>query len=171
LLDAARVLRRTVLIASAALSFGMASAQIIAPTLSSKHYDFGISSLNGVAVHGEARGTDSLDFQPSITVTVTGNRATMHRLFLDRTHRLYFGYDLLVVPDADTGRIHLSFSRLTNLSSFQGINVEGYTPGGHVVPFTEKTLAAGEPLVLQMEIDSHRVTVLQDTLVFGPAQH
>ncbi len=150
-----------------AVLLGMASAQIIAPVMSTLHYDFDVSSLNGVPVHGEARGVNGLNFQPSVTVTVSGNRATLHRLFLDRTHHLYFGYDLLAVPEPGTARVHLSFSRLTDLAGFQGASTEGFLPGGRAVPFTDKAVRLGEPLTLPIETDDRGAVLLQDKLSFG----
>ena len=149
------------------LTIAAASAQVLRPPMSTRHYDFDISSLNGLTVHGEARGVAGIDYEPAVSITVAGGRATMHRLFLDRTHHLFLGYDLTAVPEPGTARVHLHFSRLTSLESFKGISIEGYAPSDRALFAAEQVVRQGEGMALPLEADRAGSTLLQDQLTFG----
>jgi hypothetical protein len=151
-----------ILSAAAALS-----AQAPQPAMSTTRLEFNVSSLNGLPVHGEARGAEDLNYSAAVSVTVTDSRSVLHRLFLDRNHKLYFGYDLEAYRVEGQDRVHLHFRPLSSLTSFAGIDVAGYTFRSLPLP-PDQTIAVNTSLEVPLEVSTEGGKVLRDQLTFGP---
>jgi hypothetical protein len=145
-------------------------AQQAAPEMSSQKLEFNVSSLNGLPVHGDARGVDGLDYTAAVSVTTHGGRSVLHRLFLDRNEHVYFGYDLEAYQVEGQPEVHLHFTPLSDLSSFSGVDVSDLTPRTLALP-ADETVSVNAPIDVPLEIDTGGNRVLRDKLTFGPRQY
>jgi|HubBroStandDraft_4_1064222.scaffolds.fasta_scaffold321672_1 hypothetical protein len=152
-------------LAALLLGAALSHAQVALP--SDSHVNFDISDLNGIPLHGEARGIPGLDYTSAIGVTIRENHSELHRIIVDRTHHLYFGYDLEALKVEGSPQIHLRFTPLTDLSSIHGIDLSLYTRGAITLP-TDQTVAIGSNFEVPLELDQNGNTILHDHLNFGP---
>jgi hypothetical protein len=152
-------------LAALLLGAALSHAQVTLP--SNSHVDFDISDLNGIPLHGEARGIPGLDYTSAIGVTIRENHSELHRIIVDRTHHLYFGYDLEALKVEGSSQIHLRFTPLTDLSSIHGIDLSLYTRGSITLP-TDQNVAIGSNFEVPLELDQNGNTILHDHLNFGP---
>lgn len=164
---AARSLTLAALLAGAAFSFAQQTSSGVTE-VSARKSTFDVSVLNGVPLHGETRGANGLEYQAVVAVTVDRGVSTLHRLVIDRTHHLYFGYTLFADRVAASPDIHLHFGQLRSFSMFQGVDLTGFDPGRSPAPLTEKTVEVGVPITIPLEIDPQGSELLTDTLNFGP---
>ncbi|HEX4154909.1 MAG TPA: hypothetical protein VHY48_04800 [Acidobacteriaceae bacterium] len=137
-----------------------------APSEMSQHVSFDIPSLNGLPLHGTVHGEGGLDYTAAISVSALGGNAVLHRLIIDHTHHLYFGYDLSAYRVEGTQQVHLHFTPVTSLASF-GTDLTGYTPGEMVLP-ADSTIAVNSTFEVPLEKDQDGHTLLRDRLTFGP---
>lgn len=143
-----------------------AQAQEPQPPMSSQKLEFSISSLNGIPVHGDARGVQGANYSAAVSVTVYGQRSVMHRLFLDHDHHIAFGYDLEAFPVEGQPRIHLHFMPLSSLSSFQGVDASQYQMREMQLP-ADRDVAISEPVDVPLEVSAEGNRMLRDKLFFG----
>lgn len=126
---------------------------------------FDVSSLNGFAVHGEARGAADLDYSAGASVTDVNGAPLLHRLFLDRTHHLYLGYDLYIAPADDPQHVRVHFTPLSDLSGFQ-FDQSAFVLRPVSLP-ADGTVAIGEATDVVLETSADSV-ILRDQLRFKP---
>ena len=152
-----------------ALVFGTVSlrAQESLPATSASHADFDINDINGIPLHGVARGVEGLDYTSAISVTVWNNHSELHRIIVDRTHKLYFGYDLEALKVEGSQQIHLRFRQLTDLASIRDFDLSLYTRGSMTLP-GDQNVAIGANLEVPLELDQSNNVILRDHLNFGP---
>ncbi|MES2394139.1 MAG: hypothetical protein V4555_21075 [Acidobacteriota bacterium] len=155
-------------LAAAALLFAPIStpAQNPQPPMSTARLEFNISSLNGLPVHGEARGAENLNYGAAVSVTVTDSRSVLHRLFLDKNHHIYFGYDLEAYKVEGQDQVHLHFTPLSSLTSFAGIDVSNFTFRSLPLP-PDQSVPLNAPEEVPLEINAAGGQVLRDKLTFG----
>jgi hypothetical protein len=144
----------------------LCAAQATAPPMSHQTLVFDVSSLNGLPLHGEARGAEGLDYTAAVNITVEDSHSILHRLFLDRRHHVYFGYNLIAYPQQD-GQVHLHFAPLTRLTSFSGIDSADFTFRSLPLP-PDQTVSINSPVEVPLEIDAAGGRILRDKLTFGP---
>jgi len=149
------------------LGVAMSHAQASLPATSTTHTDFDISDLNGIPLHGIARGVEGLDYTSGIGVTVWHNHSELHRVIVDRTHHLYFGYDLEALKVEGSPQVHLHFTPLTDLSSINGIDLSLYARDAMTLP-QDQNVAIGSNMEVPLERDQSGNTILRDHLNFGP---
>jgi hypothetical protein len=143
-------------------------AQDASPAPSQPRATFDISSLNGIPLTGETTARPGLDFQSALSVTIEHDIAILHRIVIDHTRGLYFGYDLLATPVEGSRQIHLHFSPLSSLSSFQAIDLKDCHPGSSPAPLADATVDPGAPIIIPLERHGESTALLADTLHFGP---
>ena len=142
-------------------------AQNSQPPMSTTRLEFNVSSLNGLPVHGEARGAEGLNYGAAVSVTVTDSRSVLHRLFLDKDHHIYFGYDLEAYKVQGQDQVHLHFRPLTSLTSFAGIDVTNFTFRSLELP-ADEAIPLNTPEEVPLEVNTGGGKVLRDKLTFGP---
>ena len=140
------------------------------PPMSSQRLEFDVSSLNGLTVHGEARGVEGLDYTAAVSISVHDNHSVLHRLFLDRNHNIYFGYNLEAWQVEGETAVHLRFSPLTSLSSFTGVDVSAYRPREMALP-SDQTIDINTPFEVPLELSDSGGRVLRDKLSFHREEH
>jgi len=147
------------------LGAALCHAQVVVPGPSQANFD--IDDLNGIPVHGDARGIPNLDYTSAISVAVQGGYSVLHRMIVDRTHHLYFGYDLEALKVQGTSQVHLHFTPLTALGTMKGIDLSLYARGAMSTP-PDKTVDIGAIDEVPLEQDQSGNTILRDHLNFGP---
>ena len=103
------------LILALVIGCGVMTAQ--AP-MSGRSLNFHVSGLGGYELDGSARGVVGLDYSAGASVTMMAGVPVLHRIILDRSHNLYFGYDLVVSNAPGAGKLRLHFAPLSDLSGF-----------------------------------------------------
>jgi hypothetical protein len=134
--------------------------------LSMRSLDFDVSSLGGYAVHGVARGVEGLDYSAGASVTTPGNDILLHRVILDSSHHLYFGYDVEIFPSSLPGKVHVHFMPLSDLRGFH-FDASAFQPATIELP-ADKSVELGAPTEVPLETADGQ-TILRDTLTFTPA--
>jgi len=162
-----RILVSTLAMASFALGGGVCRAQQTPPPMSSQRLEFNVTSLNGLPLHGQARGIEGLMYTSAVSVTTMDGKSELHRLIIDETHHLYFGYDLEAFRVEGAQQVHLHFSPLSTLSSFRGIDVTNCRPGDLLTP-PDQTVDINVSFEVPLERSPQGDTVLRDKLTFGP---
>lgn len=161
-----RILSGCFTVAALALALSTAQAQEPQPPMSSQKLEFSISNLNGLPVHGDARGVQGANYSAAVSVTVYNQRSVMHRLFLDHDHHVAFGYDLEAFPVEGQPRIHLHFMPLSSLSSFQGLDASQYRMTEMQLP-PDRDVAISEPVDVPLEVSAEGNRMMRDKLFFG----
>lgn len=141
-------------------------AQAAAPQMSTQRLVFDLTSLNGLPLHGEARGAEGLDYTAAVSVTVEDRHSILHRLFLDRRHHVYFGYDLVAYPLQGDTQVHLHFVPLAQLASFNGVDVADFHFRALALP-PDQTVQVDTPVDIPLELDAAGGRVMTDKLTFG----
>ena len=130
---------------------------------------FNVSPLNGLALHCTTSAYTSLNYQSLISVSVERGRATLHRLIIDRTHGVFFGYDLDVYRRGDSPQIHLHFAPLSALGSFSGVDLHNFSPTPLTAQLADTTVGINVAVDLPLDIGQDRLPELTDHLQFAPA--
>lgn len=155
---------RTILLAALLFPLSITAQQVtqqLQLPMASRTLEFHISSLNGFNIDGRARGVEGLDYSAGASVSTPHDLPVIHRVILDRSHHLYFGYDLTVAP-AESGGVHLHFAPLSDLRGFH-FDPGAFQPGSMDVP-PDHTAALGQPVEVPLELDANGAVMLRDTL-------
>ncbi len=135
--------------------------------MDSRHTTFNISELNGIPVAGRTNALFGLDYEALVNVSVDHRVYTLHRLIVDRTRHLYYGYDLTALPAEEPSRVRLHFAALSDLQSFKGVPFEALSPGVVRAPLADRVVDLGVPVILAIITGHEGGTVLADELRFG----
>jgi hypothetical protein len=135
--------------------------------IDSRHTTFNISALNGLPVAGRTNAQLGLDYDALVNVSVEHKIFTMHRLIVDRTRHLYYGYDLIALPADEPARVSLHFAPLSGLESFKGVPFDSLSPGAVRRPLADRIADLGVPVILPLIVANDGTTVLADELRFG----
>lgn len=135
--------------------------------MDSRHTTFNISELNGIPVAGRTNALVGLDYEALVNVSVDHRVYTLHRLIVDRTRHLYYGYDLTALPAEEPSRVSLHFAPLSDLQSFKGVPFETLSPGVVRVPLADRVVDLGVPVILPIISGHDGGMVLADELRFG----
>jgi hypothetical protein len=149
------------------LGAALSQAQVSLPPTSNSHVDFDVSDLNGIPLHGVARGSEGLDYTSGISVTEWNKHSELHRIIVDRTHHLFFGYDLEALKVEGSPQVHLRFTPLTDMSSIRGIDLSLYTRGAMTLQ-PDQNVPIGSNFTVPLEQDQSGNSILTDHLNFGP---
>lgn len=144
-----------------AAAFAQQTHQLQLP-MASRTLEFHIASINGYNVDGSARGVEGLDYSAGASVSAPHDLPVIHRVILDRTHHLYFGYDLTLTPADAPNRVRLHFAPLSDLRGFH-FDPSAFQPGSMDVP-DDRSANLGEAVQISLEINAKDETVLHDTL-------
>ncbi len=135
--------------------------------MDTRHATFDISSLNGVPVSGKTNARPGLDYEAAVSVTVEHKLVTLHRVIVDRTRGLYFGYDLVVERVTNQPLVHLHFAPLSSLQTFKGIQFDSLSPGVSPAPLQDKTVDLNAHVALPLENAQDGTALITDELRFG----
>ena len=135
--------------------------------IDTRHTTFDISSLNGVPVSGSTNARLGFVFEAAVSVTVEHKVVTMHRVIVDSTRRLYFGYDLVVERVTNQPLVHLHFAPLSSLQTFKGIQFDSLSPGVSPAPFHDKTVELSAHVSIPLENAQDGTALITDELRFG----
>ena len=136
--------------------------------MASRTLEFHVSSINGFNIDGKARGVEGLDYSAGASVSTPHDLPVIHRVILDRSHHLYFGYDLTLTPGDAPNRVHLHFASLSDLRGFH-FDPSAFQPGSMDIP-EDRTAALGEQTEVALELDDNNHTMLRDTLTITAAR-
>lgn len=158
-------LRLTLMAALLLCAATSARAQHTLP-MATRSLEFNVSSLNGLPLHGAARGMQGLDYSAGASVGTVAGRTVLHRIFLDRSHRVYFGYDLIAIPSPGGHQVHLHFAQMIGLHGFN-VDPSAFRHVTITLP-ADETVPIDSPVRVPLEIDAQGTPLLLDTLTFGP---
>ena len=160
-----RIFFHCLVLAGLLASASVALSQQAPPPMSSQKLDF-TTTLNGLPLHGQARGAEDLSYTSAISVSQYDGKTVLHRMIIDHNRHLYFGYDLMAYQVEGQMKVHLQFAPLTHVSSF-GVDLSQYTAVGLKTP-PEQTAQINTPVEVPLEQDGTGNTLLRDKLTFGP---
>ena len=130
--------------------------------------EFRANHVAGFDIHGQARGAPALDYSAGVSVTTLDDGPVLHRLFLDRTHRTFFGYDLRVVPTPEGTRVRLHFAPLSDIRGFQ-FDKAGFRQADIPIP-PDAMVAPGDPADIPLLTGLNGAVTLHETLTVTPAR-
>lgn len=135
-----------------------------APGMSTRSLGFHVSGLAGYELDGSARGVQGLDYSAGASVSVSAGVPILHRVILDRSHNLYFGYDL-IASQTEGGRVRLHFAPLSDLSGFHA-DFATFRRADLELP-DDRTVDVGTPVDVPLESAGGAPPMLVDTLRFS----
>jgi hypothetical protein len=144
----------------------MMSAQSSLPATPSSTTDFDVQDLNGITLHGTTHAVENIDYFNAVAVTVQHNRSVLHRLIVDRTHHLFFGYDLEAFLAEGSSRVHVHFAHLSTLDSIEGIPLFLYKPAAMAVPH-DQDVSIGSTLETPIGLEQADNKFFHDQLTFA----
>jgi hypothetical protein len=123
---------------------------------------FHITDIGGFDIVGDARGVEGLDYSAGASVSTPHDLPVIHRVILDRSHHLYFGYDLTLTHGDNMAHVKLHFAPLSDLRGFH-FDASAFQPGSMDVP-EDRIVNPGDPTEVVLELDAKGGTMLRDTL-------